>query len=465
MRQCPTCECFVPAAATRCPRCEAALEPIRKPIAGAEAPVLVAVGAGSEAFGPTVWGMPAAADAERPAPTSDDPHALGRYLGIPRRADRADHALDDEPARENPPIASTASATNRAPKTVGSDATLAAANNAAPEAAADPVAKLADAINANEASRAGLAASDANASIADELPFALPRDTFSALLGAPADADRPSAPSGRAAPPIPRLPVIPRRPAPPAAGNGATVRAVPPSAPVPAPDAPSAPDPEPNGLRIEPIAAAKPPRTKRFKARAPRATTRFRGHDPFARPSSTRERVLRRICVTLVVALLATVAVLRLPIGARPELGASAPAPAPVVSAPANGAAERADEALRIQALADVTAALDSANAVFRLWNSYLPATATVLHHAAPLFAFTTATTTSKRLGLLSLQRTPAAVVLAEYAGPGRCVFGRAEGGHTGSTVVTTSESDATRAPCRASAAPAHGWIPADPSD
>ena len=144
--------------------------------------------------------------------------------------------------------------------------------------------------------------------------------------------------------------------------------------------------------------------------------------------------------------------VFRLPIGARPELGASS-----VVSigVPATTVTTSSvfDDAIREQTRADLQAVVASAVRLYPIWKSYAPATSAVLGRTLPQFGFVTGAEISKQVGTLSVHASSHSFALAEYAGPGRCAFARVVDRHPPQYVAPTP------ATCRALPAPSGGWV------
>ena len=119
VRACPTCTCFVPAAASRCPRCDVALEPVERRNRASEpapepAPVvreLLLVGAGMRTTGgsgdpitQSVVGRVSLPPLEGPTgrprrpslpklpqPFAPDPLVLALFLGVPVRQSPRQH--------------------------------------------------------------------------------------------------------------------------------------------------------------------------------------------------------------------------------------------------------------------------------------------------------------------------------------------------------------------------------------
>ena len=132
--------------------------------------------------------------------------------------------------------------------------------------------------------------------------------------------------------------------------------------------------------------------------------------------------------------------VLRLPIGARPQLGATSSVGSPV-SIPAVTSSPFED-AIRVQTREDLGAVMTAAGRLYPLWKSYAVATPTVLNHTLPQFGFVIRTVESQQV---------------EYAGPGQCVFARVVDRHTAAI------SGPTHFACRASATPKTGWTALTP--
>ena len=181
--------------------------------------------------------------------------------------------------------------------------------------------------------------------------------------------------------------------------------------------------------------------------------SRFWRRDPFVRRTTRRERILTRICLLLVLALALSVVVLRLPLGPRPELDASAlGSTGSAVSTPASTPVA---DSMRLQTRADLRGTLLAAATAYPVYRTYAVATPTLLRHSLPELTFVTGTHPSRRIGEVSVASTAHRVVLAEYAGPGECAFAR---------IVDRGEAESTVGPsgaqCKAAAAPANGWSP-----
>ena len=188
----------------------------------------------------------------------------------------------------------------------------------------------------------------------------------------------------------------------------------------------------------------------------PTRRSRFWRRDPFVRRATRRERILTRICLLLVLALALSVVVLRLPLGPRPELDASAlgasRAAGPAVSTPASTPVA---ESMRLQTRADLRGTLLAAATAYPVYGTYAVATPTMLRHSLPELSFVTGTHPSRRVGEVSVASTAHRLVLAEYAGPGECAFARiVDRGEAESTVGSSG------AQCKAAAAPVNGWSP-----
>jgi len=351
VRPCPTCECFVPAAATRCPRCEVALEPIpvADPVEPAEPVVereLVLVGAGvlaspltgsghAEAPRRVIQPKPRPTLAKRPPSPGTDPLVLAVVLGIPM-----------EPSVAAPELAPVP--------------------DPAPEPAPAP-------------------------------------ERFSALLGT--DDLLPTTPVAAAV----------------------------------------AVEVESPTLVAIPITPAAQPET------IVRPVRRVRG-DPFARRTTQRERMLTRVCMTLAISLAIAILVLRLPLGARPELSASnagvgttAPTTTPF------------SDAIRLQTQADLTVVAAQAATMYPVFNTFRVVTPVILARKLPQFAFVSGKNQSHSVGTMSVATSTNEIVVAEYAGPGHCTFAR----------VVRSESAQTVGPivgpCHASSSPTQGWTRLEP--
>ena len=378
VRACPTCECFVPAAASRCPRCDAALEPVEVRDAAPAAPEpddreLVLVGAGT-------WTASGAADPitrsivarvslpplegpaglpkrpslpKLPQPFAPDPLVLAVFLGVPLR----DSVATVEARVEHPP-----------PTT-------------------EPTGELA--------------------------ALKLPADAFGALLGIPHGSPDPHGAGDDLLP------------------NNRAVETAPVAAPAPAPVQPT----EPVIIAV-PIAAAtataatpavpslqplpRPPRLRR---------PRFTRRDPFARRATRRERLLTRVCMALALTLAVVVLALRLPLGSRPQLGASTNGVgSSVASSPATPTTTPFADAIRVQTRADLRVVVATTARVYPVWQSYVPATPRVLGRALPQFGFVPASRSSSRMGEMSVAATAHQIVVAEFAGPAGCAFARVTG-------------------------------------
>jgi hypothetical protein len=181
---------------------------------------------------------------------------------------------------------------------------------------------------------------------------------------------------------------------------------------------------------------------------------RFGGRDPFARSMTRRERLLTRLCMTLAISLALALIVMRLPLGARPELGASGVA---ATSSTTFTTTNAFTDAIRVQTRADLEAVITTAERFHPIWKSYARATPDLLNGALPQFGFVTRTQVSQRVGEISLAGSAAELVLAEYAGPGQCAFARVIDRHPAETVGPTGGS------CRASTPPQFGWTALNP--
>ena len=376
MRPCPTCQCFVPAAADHCPRCAADLEPV-EPRAVPEERAAEGEGEGSH----RELILVGAANIASPLVGSGDGDVVTRSV-------LARVAL--------PPIDGPAGRPRRPtlPKL--------------PQPfAPDPL---------DVAACLGIPILESVAPIeVDDEPTLAP-DTFSALLGVPHEEVPPSKPEVAPAPK--------------------------PAAPIATPLAAA---PVATALRTEPLTVA---------VRA----SRFWRRDPFVRPATRKERILTRLCLLLVLALALSVVVMRLPLGPRPELDATAlgsavstPVGTPVSTPPTTSRAVGA----RLQARADLRATLLAAATAYPTHRTYALATPAVLHHSIPELSFVTGRHASRRQGVVSVAGSAHRVVLAEYAGPGECAFARiVDRGGPESTVGPSG------ARCNAAAAPARGWSP-----
>jgi hypothetical protein len=176
-------------------------------------------------------------------------------------------------------------------------------------------------------------------------------------------------------------------------------------------------------------------------------------HDPFARTTTRRERVLTRLCTTLAITLALAVIVLRLPVGARPELGAT---DAIGKGATTLNSSPFAD-AIRAQTRADLSSVVTIAKRLDLVFKSYVPDTSVLLNHYLPQYGFVARTEPSTRAGEMSAATSAHVLVLAEYAGPGQCVFARVVDRQAATTVGPID------APCRAAAAPKLGWTALGP--
>ena len=173
-------------------------------------------------------------------------------------------------------------------------------------------------------------------------------------------------------------------------------------------------------------------------------------NDPFTRRRTRRELLLGRACVALAIMFAIAVVVLRLPIGARPELGASGLRSGVLfpVSGPVN-------DGVTAYTRADLRDALVASGQVFPVWNTYEAASPVVLHRALPELTFVPGTHDSVRAGQISVSGSRHRVVLAAFTGKGACAFARVI--DQGAAQATVGMSGAA---CRASAAPAGGWYP-----
>jgi hypothetical protein len=173
-------------------------------------------------------------------------------------------------------------------------------------------------------------------------------------------------------------------------------------------------------------------------------------NDPFTRRRTRRELLLGRACVALAIMFAIAVVVLRLPIGARPELGASGLRSGVLfpVTAPVN-------DGVNAKTRADLRDTLVASGQVFPVWNTYAAASPVVLHRALPKLTFVPGTHDSVRDGQISVSGSRHRVVLAAFAGKGACAFARVI--DQGAAQATVGMSGAA---CRASAAPAGGWYP-----
>jgi len=395
VRPCPTCQCFVPVAAHQCPRCSAALEPIEvHEEAVTESRDLVLIGALSG----TSNGMESNGDA-----------ANGRSpLAGSARDARSDIVTRSGLARVMlPPIDGPAGRPRRPtlpklPQPFAPDPLVLAVFLGIPIVESD---------EPEVVDRAEAEIVDAPAEVetpddtADETPDLTP-ETFSALLG------------------IPREDLLPAKP---------------PVAPAPT----RAPEPPPalvavpvvtTGVRTE--ALVKPGRRRLF--------TR---HDPFARTTTRRERILTRICLLLVLVVAGTVIVLRLPVASRPELSSI------IVGDGLTSPVTRIDDEVRIQARQHLRDTLTVAEEVYPTRNTYADATPDVLNDSLPDLSFVSGTRVSRRLGEISVAGSAELIVLAEAGDNGECVFARIDGSEQPETATLPNGN-----PCRASAPPDDGW-------
>jgi hypothetical protein len=363
VRPCPTCDCFVPVAARRCPRCAATLAPVCEE-AGAQHPVLVAAGNAARENGSA--DPPAGSVVARLAlPPIDSPALRPRRPQLPKL-----------------------------PQPYAPDPLVLAVFLGIP-----PVAPGAEATPTNGH---------------DIEPLAGSRNTFGALLGTT---------------------VTNPAPAPAPAGDDLL-----PFSPPATPSSPPAPVAVP--LAAADIAVPGVSATPR------RVRTRRSRRDPFARSTTRRERTLTRLCMTLAITLALAVVMLRLPLGARPELGASdatgTSAP-PVASSPFT-------DAIREQTHADLQAVISVAQRLDLVFRSYVPDTPVLLNRYLPQFGFVARTESSTRVGEMSVATSTHVFVAAEYAGPGQCVFARVIDRHTATSVGPTN------ALCSAASTPKFGW-------
>jgi hypothetical protein len=397
VRPCPTCECFVPEAARRCPRCEAVLEPIeRREDAGTERdengsrePVLV--GAGGLA-----------------APLTGSGHAATRN-GAARIA--------------RPPLAPAAGVTpppaaaKSLPAPCRADPLMLAVVLGLSDTSVEPNAHAAPVVEAPAVDDTPDAAAETNApaeppATVEAEPAAMPStDRFAAMLGT-------------------ALPV-------------ATTDEL-----LPAEKAAAPPTSAP-ALVAVPLAVATPGESA---ALAPRRRGRRSRSDPFARTTTRRERILTRICMALAITLALGVVVLRLPLGARPDLGASG---IPTKGAPSTSVTTESefDQAIREQTQADLQVVIATALRLFPVWKSFVPESPLTLNRAAPQFGFVDRAEPSRRVGEMSVSGSARSIVLAEFAGPGHCAFARVIYRHAPEIITPL------RATCSALAAPKHGWV------
>lgn len=250
--------------------------------------------------------------------------------------------------------------------------------------------------------------------VEEEEPELAP-DTFAALLGTPHEDLLPAqqAVVSPPRPPPPPAPPIVRPPAQPVATSN---------------------------LHTEPLAI-------------PKSYRRFTRRDPFKLRRTRRERLLTRVCLLLAVALGAAVLVLRLPLGPRPELGASVvdKGASSSVSIPAT----QVDDGVLVQTQADLRNTLVAIQQIYPLFKSYAVATPEVLKRSLPQFSFLPDVSVSRLIGEISVAGSADRVVLAEYAGPGQCAF---------VLIVARQPAETAMGPnggaCRATAAPEIGWNP-----
>jgi hypothetical protein len=398
--------------AKRCPRCEAALEPVAAVApAPAHAPELALVGASASVSSATTTDpivrsvVAQVALPKLPQPFATDPAELAVFLGVPVRAPepsaRPEARAADEPAAQLSP------------------ATLAAIADAAAEiaAAAEPTVHDTDAALDRVIARANEIAEHAiqPAPAAEPDPEPAPEPETPADREAPADRDEPPAP--------PRVLPVPA----PAAAPVTEIVATPLAAPV---------------VIARPETAPKPRRRKWFSRR-----------DAFTRRFSRRERVMARTCVWLVVVLAFSVLALRLPVGARPELGATTVDTGGQIGSAETPVTSPFADAIRIQTKADLRVVVATAGQLHAFWKTYAPATPAVLGHELPQFAFVRGAQASVRVGQMSVAATKTRIVFAEYAGPKGCAYGRVVANQDAQVVIGS-----TAAACRATTPPAKGW-------
>jgi len=373
VRPCPTCDCFVPVTARRCPRCEAALEPVCEEVGARHA---VLVGAGWRASQPCGAGEATASNvmARLSLPPLDSPALRPRRRQLPKLP---------QPFAPDPLV--LAVFLGIPPVTPHDDAN-------APEVTPDGTDDAVD----------------------RPMPLAGSGITFGALLGTSVAAAVPPSPSPTPPPnPVPVPPVaVPLVAVPLAAADIAVV-----------------------GVRAD----------SRRSRRSPR--------DPFRRTTTRRERVLARLCMTLAIMLALAVLVLRLPLGPRPELGATDT----VGRSASSIASSPFSDAIRKQTHTDLRAVITTAQRLDLVFGSYVPVTPVILNRYLPQFGFVWRGQTSQRVGELSVATSAHVLVVAEYAGTGQCAFARVIDQHMATSVGPTQAS------CAASATPPNGWTALTP--
>lgn len=439
MRPCPNCECFVGDAVRRCPRCAAELEPVEPPEVAPEhdARELVSVGASTttDPIVRSVMARVALAPIDGPAPTrrahgmpklpqpfASDPLVLAVFLGIPRSD------LESPP----PPAPAPAPAPTRDTKPASdepaadlSPATIAAIMEAAAEITAGgvsahwtPHADVPDA--ALEKVIAGADAVLEQVAHAPEPAAAVETEAFAPIVE-PATDDLLPAPEPES------------RPEPPTAASETTATEIT-ATPIAAPVVLTADD------------VAPPPRRRGFKRR-----------DAFTHRATKRERLLTKLCLWLALALGLAVFAMRLPIGVRPQLGASTAQTDGSIGTPESPATTPFADAVRIQTRADLQVVVTEAERLDAAWKSYAIAKPAVLAQTLPQFDFVPGSAESTRVGQMSVAGTAGAIAIAEYAGPTGCAYARVTSTRGEQFVVGE-----TGTACRAADLPTRGWGPLD---
>jgi hypothetical protein len=358
-------------AARRCPRCEAALEPVCEEV-GAQRPVLVGAGNGAARLNGSPDPAAGSVVARLTLPPIDSPALRPRRQRLPKL-----------------------------PQPFAPDPLVLAVFLGIPPLTPDDE------------------ATDTNGHEVE--PLTGSRSTFGALLGTTVAE---AAPTPAPAPPADDLLPVPR-----------------PTTPSPRPAPVAVP------LAVADIAVPGLPAPSR------RVRTRRSRRDPFARSTTRRERVLARLCMTLAITLALAVVMFRLPLGARPELGATSTGG---TTAPSVASSPFSD-AIREQTHADLQAVITVAQRLELVFRSYVPDTPVLLNRYLPQFGFVARTEPSKRVGEMSVSTSTHVLVAAEYAGPGRCVFARVVDRHTATSVGPTN------APCSAASTPKLGWTALSP--
>jgi hypothetical protein len=379
VRPCETCQCFVPFAVEQCPRCGAALERIEVHEEVVERHLML-VGAGAGNGSGNGNGSADGVYSRVSLPPIDGPAGRPKQPTLPKLP---------QPFSPDPVALGVFLGV---PPVGANGAEPAPSLTLVPEAKAGP---------------------------------ALAADTFSALLGSPAEDP------------------MPARPVPP-------VRVAPPNVPGPArPVEPSTPT-----VVATPVAKLNP---FTEPVALPVRRSRFSRRDPFTKRRTRRERLLARLCTVLAIALPLVVVVLRLPLGVRPELGATVVrenvgVATPVTTAPAT---DPLDDGLALRTRADVRDTLAATESIFPTFKTYAVATPVVMRRALPNLDFVSGKHSSSRVGEVSLAGSADSIVLAEFAGPYECLFAR---------VVNHQPPEAvagpTGGPCIATAAPGDGWNP-----